>query len=130
MINITAPPERVLLVEHPYREDWRLVTPEKPAERSRDVYRFQVTVPAGQAHKLDVVEELRRTETDPLVAQDLRALFRMHTGSKSAFPYLFETLEDELGFGVACTADAIELTERSERSEPSEPAAQGSGSGK
>ena len=34
--------DRTLLVEHPVREDWRLVTPEKPAERSRDVYRFQV----------------------------------------------------------------------------------------
>lgn len=53
-----------------------------------------------------------------LCAQDLRVLFTMHTGSKSAFPYLFETLEDELGFGVACTADTIELTRRSERVTP------------
>jgi hypothetical protein len=54
--------DRTLLVEHPYREDWRLVAPQKPAERSRDVYRFQVTVPAGKSHTLEVVEEKRPTE--------------------------------------------------------------------
>ncbi|HEX3481897.1 MAG TPA: hypothetical protein VHT91_43085 [Kofleriaceae bacterium] len=55
----------------------------------------------------------RPRPTRALCAQDLRVLFTMHTGSKSAFPYLFETLEDELGFGVACTADTLELTRRS-----------------
>jgi hypothetical protein len=55
----------------------------------------------------------RPRPTRPLCAPDLRVLFTMHTGSKSAFPYLFETLEDELGVGVACTADAVELTPRS-----------------
>ncbi|HEX4592376.1 MAG TPA: DUF4139 domain-containing protein, partial [Gemmataceae bacterium] len=54
--------DRTLLVEHPYREDWHLVAPQKPAERSRDVYRFQVPVPAGKSHTLEVVEEKRPTE--------------------------------------------------------------------
>src|SRR5262249_44284478 len=34
--------DRLVLLEHPYRSDWTLVVPEKPAERSRDVYRFEV----------------------------------------------------------------------------------------
>src|SRR5439155_14229814 len=54
--------DRTLLVEHPVREDWRLVTPEKPAERSRDVYRCEVKVAAGAAHKLEVVQEQRRPD--------------------------------------------------------------------
>jgi hypothetical protein len=55
----------------------------------------------------------RPRPTRALCVPDLHILFTMHTGSTSAFPYLFDTLEDELGFGVACTADTVELTRRS-----------------
>ena len=49
----------------------------------------------------------RPRPTRPLAALDLRMLLTMHAGSKSWFPYLFDTLDDELGFRVACTADSI-----------------------
>src|SRR5262249_15519505 len=49
--------DRTMLIEHPFRPDFRLVTPEKPAERARDVYRFEVKVPAGKGASLEVVEE-------------------------------------------------------------------------
>jgi hypothetical protein len=62
--------DRSLLMEHPVREDWRLVTPEKPTERSRDVYRFEVAVPAGKAITLNVVEEQRRTDQILLKGSD------------------------------------------------------------
>jgi hypothetical protein len=62
LIKNRSTQDRALLVEHPVREDWRLVTPEKPAERSRDVYRFQVTVPAGKSQTLNVIEEQRRID--------------------------------------------------------------------
>ena len=52
----------------------------------------------------------RPRPTRPLAGLDLRMLFTMHSGSKSWFPYLFDTLEDQLGFRVACTADCIEVT--------------------
>ena len=52
----------------------------------------------------------RPRPTRPLSALDLRMLFTMHSGSKSWFPYLFDALEDQLGFRVACTADCIEVT--------------------
>ncbi|HEV3116958.1 MAG TPA: hypothetical protein VGY58_07905, partial [Gemmataceae bacterium] len=48
---------RVLLVEHPVRPDWKLVQPERPAERSRETYRFRLAVPAGKSSKLEVIEE-------------------------------------------------------------------------
>ena len=38
--------ERTVLLEHPIRGDWKLVDPKKPAETTRDLYRFQVKVPA------------------------------------------------------------------------------------
>src|SRR5262249_29126950 len=83
--------DRTLLVEHPYREDWKLVAPEKPIERSREVYRFQVAVPAGQAHTLDVVEELRRTDAVRLAATDDNGV-RVFLRSSVPSPKLKEAL--------------------------------------
>ncbi len=50
--------ERTVLIEHPFRSEWKLVTPEKPAERSRDVYRFQLAVAPGKTVSQEVVEEM------------------------------------------------------------------------
>jgi hypothetical protein len=52
--------ERVVLLEHPISADWALVNPAKPAEKSREFYRFQVTVPPGKAVAQEVVEEKPR----------------------------------------------------------------------
>jgi hypothetical protein len=49
--------ERAVIVEHPIRAAWKLVEPKKPGEQSRDVYRFEVTVPAGKTVQQAVVEE-------------------------------------------------------------------------
>ena len=49
--------DRTLLVEHPVRDQFKLVDSAKPAETARDVYRFQLKVPAGQAATLAVTEE-------------------------------------------------------------------------
>ncbi len=46
-----------MLIEHPYRPEFELVSKTKYAERARDVYRFEVKVPAGKDASLDVVEE-------------------------------------------------------------------------
>jgi hypothetical protein len=51
---------RLVLIEHPYRSDWKLVRPEKPAERTRDVYRFELNVKPGETVKEEVVEENTR----------------------------------------------------------------------
>jgi hypothetical protein len=67
--------DRTLVIEHPVRADWRLVTPEKPAERSREVYRFEVKVPAGKSLTHQVVEEQSRSDLIALTAktgQELR----------------------------------------------------------
>ena len=33
--------DRLLILEHPLRQQFKLITPEKPTERARDVYRFE-----------------------------------------------------------------------------------------
>ncbi len=60
-----SPQDRDLIIEHPIRDEWKLVEPEKANEVSRDVYRFDQTVAAGKTAKLDVVEEAAAAPTWP-----------------------------------------------------------------
>ncbi|HVX61051.1 MAG TPA: hypothetical protein VHC19_10630 [Pirellulales bacterium] len=46
-----------LLIEYPHDERWKLVQPEKPAEKTRDMYRFSVQAEPGKPAKLTVEEE-------------------------------------------------------------------------
>jgi hypothetical protein len=55
--------DRTLLVEHPYRPQFRLATDLKPAERTRSLYRFEIKVPAGKTGDLEVVEERDLVQT-------------------------------------------------------------------
>jgi hypothetical protein len=47
----------LVLIEHPFRADWQLVSPSTAAERTREVYRFAVTVDPGPGTRLRVREE-------------------------------------------------------------------------
>ena len=47
----------LVLIEHPFRSDWQLVSPSTVTERTRDVYRFAVTVDPGPGTQLRVREE-------------------------------------------------------------------------
>jgi hypothetical protein len=49
--------DRTLLLEHPYRAEFHLTSKEAPAERARDVYRFEVKLPQGQTASQTVTEE-------------------------------------------------------------------------
>ena len=49
--------DRRLVIEHPFRPEFRLVSQDKPIEQTRDSYRFEVEAPAGKLVKLDVAEE-------------------------------------------------------------------------
>ena len=54
--------ERTVLVEHPYRAEMTLVSPENPAERTRDAYRFELKVKPNDQATLEVVEDWKRRE--------------------------------------------------------------------
>ena len=51
------PQDRTVLIEHPVRPDFKLVSKNKPAETARDVYRFELKVPADKSAKQAVTEE-------------------------------------------------------------------------
>jgi hypothetical protein len=49
--------DRLVLVEHPVRNDFHLADTAKPAETASDFYRFEVKVAPGKAENLAVTEE-------------------------------------------------------------------------
>jgi hypothetical protein len=53
--------ERTVLIEHPVRNDFKLISTDKPLEKASDFYRFQVKVAPGKTEK-QVVSEERITE--------------------------------------------------------------------
>jgi hypothetical protein len=76
--------DRMLIVEHPISTDWKLVTPEKADDRSRDVYRFEVPVPAGKTVSFPVVEERTRVDRVALSSTDDRTVKIFLTTSASS----------------------------------------------
>jgi hypothetical protein len=57
------PQGRTVLIEHPVRPGFQLVSKDKPAETARDVYRFELKVPAGKTATQAVTEERDLTST-------------------------------------------------------------------
>jgi hypothetical protein len=49
--------ERLVLLEHPIRHEYKLVDTDKPAETASDVYRFEVKVAPGKTETKTVTEE-------------------------------------------------------------------------
>ena len=66
-IKNRSPHDRVLIIEHAIRHDWKLVDPKNPTEKTRDYYRFTVKVDAGKVVNFDVAEDQARVDTFALV---------------------------------------------------------------
>lgn len=82
-----------VLVEHPLEGGWKLVKPEKPAETTRDRYRFAVAVDPGETTTLEVAEELPVEETHAIMnLDDDRILFYSRT--KATSPAVRESLAE------------------------------------
>jgi hypothetical protein len=54
--NSGAKPKK-LLIEYPIEEPWKLVSPEKPSEKTRGMYRFALTAEPGKPATLVINEE-------------------------------------------------------------------------
>jgi hypothetical protein len=48
---------KTVLIEQPFESSWKLITPEKATEKTRDLYRFAVAAETGEPEKLTVTEE-------------------------------------------------------------------------
>jgi hypothetical protein len=101
--------ERLLLLEHPVHDDWKLVSPAKPSERSREFYRFQVSVPAGTVSKQEVVEEQPRVDQIALLGSD-EPTTRFFLKSSISSPKVKEAIEKAVGFRTQLAETQGELT--------------------
>jgi hypothetical protein len=109
-----SPDDKTLVVEHPYRPEFKLATDLKPAERTRDVYRFELKVPKGQpaevtvAEERDVVQTVELTNSD---TQQMRFFLQQQVLSKA----VREALEKAVGLrnDLATTQRELQQAERS-----------------
>ncbi len=62
---------KTVLIEQPSRADWKLVEPKEPAERTRDLYRFSVSVEPGKSATLRVKETLPVQESILLITSGI-----------------------------------------------------------
>ena len=57
--------DRVLWIEHPYRDDFKLISKTPPRERTDEVCHYELRVPAGKIAKLEVIEEKENITEEP-----------------------------------------------------------------
>ncbi|MBL8792661.1 MAG: DUF4139 domain-containing protein [Planctomycetia bacterium] len=88
--------DRTLIVEHPYRAEFKLMAPEKFNERARDVYRFEVPVKSQGTAKLDVVEERDTLQSVTLSNTDDQTL-RFFINHNVSSPAVKKALEGAVG---------------------------------
>jgi len=62
---------KTVLIEQPYRADWKLAEPKEPTERTRDLYRFSLAVDPGKTATLRVKETLPLQESILLMESGL-----------------------------------------------------------
>jgi hypothetical protein len=66
--------DKTLIIEHPVRQGWKLVMPEKADETTETLYRFKGKVAAGKATKLKLQQEFVRGEVIAISPLDIDAL--------------------------------------------------------
>lgn len=59
-----------VLIEYPFDSSWKLITPEKPEEKTRDRYRFLVKAEPGKPAELKVKEEMQQSSQFVLTNMD------------------------------------------------------------
>ena len=84
--------DRLLLIGHPFRADWKLVGKDEPIERSREAYRFQVSVSAGKSASQEVVEEHQRVSQIILTTSDDQTI-RFYLSNSVVSPAVKKALE-------------------------------------
>jgi hypothetical protein len=102
--------DRVLLIEHPVRPDWKLVSPAEPEERSRDVYRFRLAAAAGKSASLEVSEEQDRVSQVILSTADDQTI-RLYLTSTVTSQKAKEALEQAVALKVKLAETRAEIAQ-------------------
>jgi hypothetical protein len=68
LIRNRNPQDRTVVLEHPLSDEWKLIAPAKPSDRTRSYYRFDVPVKSGALARYEVTEESTGTESVALAS--------------------------------------------------------------
>jgi hypothetical protein len=83
---------KTVLIEQPYRVDWKLAESKEPTERTRDLYRFSVAVDPGKSTTLHVKETLPIQESILLMESGIDQIVH-YQQAKEVSPKVKETLQ-------------------------------------
>jgi hypothetical protein len=103
-----GPKDRLVIVEHPVRKDWKLSAGTKPADTARDVYRFEAAVKAGGAGTVEVGEEIVATRRFELMQTD-DATLTHYAATAAASPAVRTALKKVLELRSKLAATKAEL---------------------
>jgi hypothetical protein len=84
---------KTVLVELPIENRWKLVTPEEPTEKTRNMYRFAVEVDPGESTDLTIEEEQLIRQQIAVTDLDLPQL-QIHLNAKEVSAEVKEALEE------------------------------------
>lgn len=73
---------RTIVVEHPKLPAFDLKAPDKPVETTQDLYRFEVTAPAGKQGELAVVQEQIQSQRVGITSFDMNTLMQWRQQGK------------------------------------------------
>jgi hypothetical protein len=71
-----------ILVEHPYSAGYKLIAPDKPAERTASLYRFAVPLAPGKSQSLKVVMEAPISQEVGILDNDMNELIAYSTNTE------------------------------------------------
>jgi hypothetical protein len=83
---------KTVLIEQPYRADWKLAEPKEPTERTRDLYRFSVSVDPGKTATVRVKETLPIQESIHLMDSGIDQIIQ-YQQAKEVSPKVKEALQ-------------------------------------
>jgi hypothetical protein len=83
---------KTVLIEQPYRADWKLAEPKEPTERTRDLYRFSVAVDPGKSATVRVKETLPVQESILLMESGIDQIV-YYQQAKEVSPKVKEALQ-------------------------------------
>ncbi|MBN9521713.1 DUF4139 domain-containing protein [bacterium] len=104
--------DRTLVIEHPNRtnQQFKLVDTPAPVEDTRDVYRFQIAVKAGE-EKTFAVNEERDVSTQVALSNNPDQQIRFFMNLTEASPALKQRLAEALKFKAAWDGQLRDLTQ-------------------
>jgi hypothetical protein len=99
--------DKTLLIEHPIRQGWKLVSDRKPFETTPAVYRFKGVAPANKVTTLVVSEELVSNESIAMLPADIgQLMYQSRTGEIPA------AVREAIGKAIQLKQSALDVEQQ------------------